>query len=147
MKAFEYLEHTADVKFKAYGETLEQAFSNAALALATVITEPKKIKPIKKEKIKVIAKGEDLKALLYKFLEELLVLLDSKSFLLHSVEKIKIDEKNLILEAELTGDKVKESYEQKMHVKAVTYAEMDIKIIKDKKSNRSSYELTVVIDI
>jgi archease family protein len=33
MKPFEYLEHTADIKFRSYGRTLEEVFSNAAKAL------------------------------------------------------------------------------------------------------------------
>ena len=44
MKQYEFLEHTADVKFRAYGKTLEEAFSNAALATSAVMTDVKKIK-------------------------------------------------------------------------------------------------------
>ena len=32
-KQFEYLEHTADIKFLTYGKTLEEVFENAALAM------------------------------------------------------------------------------------------------------------------
>ena len=38
-----FLPHTADVKFRAYGKSLEEAFSNAALALTEVIADPKKV--------------------------------------------------------------------------------------------------------
>ena len=34
---YKFLEHTADVKFRAYGNGLEEAFSNAALALKQTI--------------------------------------------------------------------------------------------------------------
>jgi SHS2 domain-containing protein len=36
---YEYLEHTADVRFRAYGKSLEQAFENAALAMLNVMVE------------------------------------------------------------------------------------------------------------
>src|SRR3989344_5902493 len=42
---YKFLEHTADAKFQAFGATLEEAFSNAALAMFSVMTEPGKIKP------------------------------------------------------------------------------------------------------
>ena len=42
---YKFLEHTADAKFQAFGATLEEAFSNAALAMFSVMTEPEKIKP------------------------------------------------------------------------------------------------------
>ena len=33
MKQYEFLEHTADILFKAYGSSFEEALSNSALAL------------------------------------------------------------------------------------------------------------------
>ena len=30
MKTFEFLEHTADIKFQAFGKSIEEAFSNSA---------------------------------------------------------------------------------------------------------------------
>mgnify|MGYP006451174011 FL=1 len=41
MKNYEFLEHTADEKFRAYGKTLEEAFINAALATAKIMTDDK----------------------------------------------------------------------------------------------------------
>ena len=53
---FVFLPHTADVKFQAYGKTLEEVYENSALALINRICN-KKIKAIKKVKFKV--KGKD----------------------------------------------------------------------------------------
>ena len=44
MVKFKFLEHTADAKFQAYGKNMEEAFSNAALAMFSIITDTKKIK-------------------------------------------------------------------------------------------------------
>ena len=155
MKPYEFLPHTADTKIRAYGHTLEEAFQNCALATTAVITDPKKIQPTKKKK--VIIESENLEALLYDFLEELLILLDSESFLLHAVKELKITpetnqqkvdgkkndqrtdpqkfepKKNnqksdyYTLTAILVGDVHHGQYEISTHVKAITYEEMFIK--------------------
>jgi SHS2 domain-containing protein len=65
-KKFIFLEHTADVKFRAFGKNIEEAFSNSALALKEIMTEKTKIKDKIKKKISV--KGKDNESLLYNFL-------------------------------------------------------------------------------
>ena len=54
-KKFEFLEHTADTKIRAYGETIEEAFSNALIATTTVMTNPELIKEKITKKIKIKA--------------------------------------------------------------------------------------------
>lgn len=135
VKKFEFFEHTADVKFRAYGTSLEKAFENAALALKQVINE-KKVKPSIRKKIKI--KAKDLKSLLYHFLEEFLFLFDSENFLLSKV-KVKIKIKEMMLEAETFGDK--DSFINEGGVKAITYNEMEIG--KEKNINY----VQVVIDV
>jgi SHS2 domain-containing protein len=121
---FEYLEHTADVKFRAFGKTLGEAFENSALAMFDVMFSGKVAGKIKK-KIKV--SGEDNESLLYNFLEELLFLLDTENFFLADCKvKIKEGKKGKELEAELKGDNVK-NYETNIDVKAATYNEMFVK--------------------
>ena len=133
---YKYLEHTADVKFQAFGKTLSEAFENSALAMFnTMYSEPIKNKIKKKIKIK----GKDLENLLYNFLEELLFYLDSENFFLSKI-KVFIDEKNLTLEAEIQGDKAK-NYPISLDVKAVTYNEMFVKKEKNK------YTCQVVLDV
>ncbi|MBD3310324.1 hypothetical protein GF351_03840 [Candidatus Woesearchaeota archaeon] len=143
MKKYEYLPHTADVKFRAYGKDLEEAFANAALALTRVITEPEKVEPRIEKNIKI--ESEDEKALLYDFLEEFVVLLDSEGFLLNKVKEIRIekdDQKGRFrLHAVLSGDDKTENYETETHIKAMTYQEMEI----EKKD--SNVMLQVVLDL
>src|SRR4030066_1898074 len=68
---FEFLEHTADILIAAHGQTLEEAFENAALAMFEVMTDTTKINPTQEETVEVEA--EDEYALLYSWLEALLV--------------------------------------------------------------------------
>jgi|TARA_Y100000310_G_scaffold118201_1_gene117018 SHS2 domain-containing protein len=130
MEKYKFLEHTADAKFQAYGKSMEEAFSNAALAMFSIITDTKKIN--KKIKKGIKAEGTDLKSLLYNFLEEFLFLLDSNNFLLNSIKNIKIKKINdaYKLEATAIGDKA-ENYETSGDIKAVTYNEMEVKEKKD----------------
>lgn len=123
MKQFQFLEHTGDTKFKAFGKNIEESFSNAALAMFSIMVDYTKVKPKVEHKIKV--KGNDLKSLLYNWLEELLFLVDAKGFLLNKIKSIKIDEKKFTLEATIVGDKA-DDYETIEWVKAPTYNDMEI---------------------
>ena len=116
------MEHTADIKFQAFGKTIEEAFSNSALALQEVMTKKTKIKPVIKKKI--IVKGSDKENLLYNFLEEFLFLLDSEGFILSKINKIEIKDNKLA--AEVSGDKASR-YKFSNDVKAVTYNSMFVK--------------------
>ncbi len=132
---YKYLEHTADIKFQAFGKTIEEAFKNSALAMFNSMHDGK-IKENKDFKIKV--QGKDNEALLYNFLEELLFLFDSKHFFLNKVKNIKI--KNNKLTAEITGDNA-ENYEIHIDIKAITYHEMFVK----KQGNK--WVVQVVLDV
>ncbi len=140
MPKYKFLEHTADAKFQAYGKNMEEAFSNAALAMFSVVTDIKKIKKEIKKEIK--AEGKDLKSLLYNFLEELLFLIDTENFLLSKIEKISIKKTGIKyeLEAAAIGDKA-DSYETHGDIKAVTYNEMEIK------EEKSKAMVQVVLDL
>ena len=136
---FVFLEHTADVKFQAFGKTIEECFENCALAM--IASQYKgKIKAIKKKK-KIKVKGKDNESLLYNFLEGILFLVDSKRFLVSKVKvKMKESGKEKILEAELFGDDIK-NYKISWDVKAITYNEMFVRKEKNK------YTAQVVIDV
>jgi len=122
MSKFKFLEHTADIKFQAFGKNLEEVFENSSLALKEAICGKKKIKGTKEKIIKI--KGRDFESLMYKFLEEILYLLDSSNFLISKIKEIKI--KDFTLKAILSGDSSK-NYWFTNSVKAITYNEMFIK--------------------
>ena len=126
MQKFKYLQHTADAKFQAFGETIEEAFCNAALALVSLMWDPEKIE--EKIEFKSCVTGRDEKQLLINFLEDILFILDTKMFLLKTVEEIRFGKENnqLTLKAVLSGDTFSEKYETFGEVKAVTYNEMEI---------------------
>lgn len=141
MEKFRFFEHTADMKFQAYGRTMEEAFGNAALALFSIVTEPEKIsRAITKV---IMAEGPDIKSLLYHFLEELLVLLDTENFLLNSVGNATIEKKakGYSITASAIGDYYSEKYETHGDVKAITYNEMKVE------QDKGMFVVQVVPDI
>jgi len=126
--SYKFLEHTADVKFQAEGKTIEEAFTEAAMALKETILKGK-TKIAEKVKKRISVDGKDKESLLYNFLEEFLFLLDSERFVLSKIDKIKIDKNNLI--AEVSGD-MANRYKISNDVKAVTYNSMFVKKDKNK---------------
>jgi SHS2 domain-containing protein len=133
---YKFLEHTADVKFQAFGKNIEEAFGNSALAMFNSMYDGK-VKERKSFKINV--KGKDFESLMYNFLEELLFLFDSENFFMSKVKNIKIT-KDFKLEAEVVGDDAK-NYEIHIDIKAITYNEMFVK----KKGNK--FIAQVVLDV
>jgi len=126
-KKFELLEHTADAYVAAYGENLAEAFENAALAMFDVMTEVEKVSPKIKETFKVTA--EDEYALLYSWLEALLVKFETEEILLSKFKILDINKTSdgFQLNAEAWGEKFNpKRHMQKVGVKAITYHRMEI---------------------
>lgn len=134
---FKFLEHTADVKFQAYGKTIEESFKNSALAMAKAMYEGT---ITAKKTVKIKVKGKDFESLLYNFLEELIVLMDSKGFFVADIKKIKINKDKFQLEAEVSGDHAK-NYNVSLDVKAITYNEMFVR------KKKGKWVCQVVLDV
>lgn len=140
MEKYRVLPHTADGKFRAYGRTLEEAFANAALAMASLMWDWSKVEPRLSHAVR--AAGRDREQLLVKFLGEIIYLLDTRKFLLSAVDRLRISEDagGLTLEAELHGDTLSDRYDIHGDVKAVTYSDMKIE-------ERGGVVLQVVVDM
>lgn len=139
---FKFFEHTADTIFEGYGRTYEEAFANAALAMQEVMVKTANIRPNRAEKI--TAEGDDMKALLYDFLEKFLILKDAKNLVFSqiSVGKIEKTKDGYKLSAVARGEKFdSRKHEERTVVKAVTYHEMEIG-----EKNKKKY-VRVLVDI
>jgi len=125
--SYEFLEHMADAYVAAYGKDLAEAFESAAVAMFDVMTEVEKVKAEVKDYVEVEA--EDEYALLYSWLEDLLVKSDINR-MLYSKFKISSIERTsdgFRLKAKIWGEKFNsEKHPQKVGVKAVTYHRMEI---------------------
>ncbi|MCW4052690.1 MAG: archease [Candidatus Bathyarchaeota archaeon] len=126
-KKFEFLEHVADIYIVAYGRSLEQAFENAALATFEVMTDTDKVDPTIAETVEV--EGSDEEALLYSWLENLLVRFDVKGNLYakFNLDPIQKEGSQMKLRGTIYGEKFDaKKHPQKVGVKAVTYHRMQI---------------------
>ena len=126
MERYRILPHTADGKFQAFGRTLEEAFGNAALAMASLMWDWEKVGRRVRHFIHV--KAIDREQLLVKFLSEIIFLFGTKSFLLGRVEGLRIrpEFSGLSLEALLEGEVLSDAHELHGDVKAVTYHDLKI---------------------
>lgn len=104
MKPFEYLEHTADIKFRAYGKTPEEMLENAATALFSSMTDLSKVQV--KETWRTELKSPDLEQLAYSWLSEIVFLFETESAVF-STFKVELDQKDeWMLEAEIGGERL-----------------------------------------
>jgi SHS2 domain-containing protein len=129
MIPFQYLEHTADVKFRAYGTTPEEMLSNAASALIGAMIPPGQV--TEKESWPVELEADDLEDLAYQWLSEIVFLFETESAVFSrfqvALEELE-DGKGWKLRAEIGGERM----DQKRHsflceVKAVTRHKFAIK--------------------
>lgn len=126
-KNFEFLEHRADAYIAAYGRDLAEAFENAAAAMFDVMTEIKEVKAEVENHVEVEA--EDEYALLYSWLEELLVKCEVDEMLYSKFKVLNIHKTSdgFSLKADVWGEEFNpKRHPQKVGVKAVTYHRMEI---------------------
>jgi len=136
MEKYQFLEHTADIKFKAFGKTLNEAFENTALAISEIIAGENKIKP--KKGITKNISGDDKENLIYNFIEEIVTLLDSENFL---TAKAEVNVLGNNLKATFYGDDAS-NYKGLDHIKSPTYAEMYVK-----ETENHNWEIQAVVDV
>ena len=137
MKNFEYFDVTADIGFRAYGKTLNEAFENAGLAIFNIISDTSNVEPKKEISFKV--RSEDEISLLYDFLEELLFYHEIE-FMLFSEFHVEIDDM-LQLRATIKGEAIDwNRHERKTEIKAITYHKMDVR-------KTDMFEVQAIVDL
>lgn len=138
MKKYETFDHTADLGIKVFGRTEVELFANAAYALFDLLTELGQVKEEISYALEV--KAADREDLLVRFLNELLYLFASKSYLCKRVSFLDFKENSL--RAETWGEVFDpHRHEIKTEIKAVTYHQLEIK------KNDGILEARLVLDI
>lgn len=138
MKKYEFINHTADIGIKIWGESLEELFENAAYALFDIIAELNKVKA--ENFIEVKIEGEKIDELLADWLRDLLYKFNGEGYLLKKFKVEEVSEKGL--EAEVGGEKLDLArHSLKREVKAVTYHGLTVKR-RDKR-----WEAQVIFDV
>ena len=124
---FRYLDHVTDAIVEAYGSSLDEAFENSAKGLVNTMIDLEQITP--DQEYEIVAKGYDVKSLLYDWLEKVMLglLIDNIAL---SDFKVKISERNsnYYLKGIAKGETLDlKKHHYKVEIKAVTYHEMEIK--------------------
>lgn len=137
-QGFEILEHTADLRIKAWGKTKEELFRNALRGMGYVQKPESRITNYElriTKKIKV--ESNDVTTLLIDFLSAVLTQSQIKRVVFYDVKFLKFSDTEL--KAEIVGAKVDEFDED---IKAATYHEAEVKM-----AESGSYETMIVFDI
>jgi len=142
---YKFFDKTADAKFQAFGNTLEETFKNAEEAMIGIMYDIDEVSNPDYDEMhrEIIVEGANLEALLYNFLEETIFLMNAE-FFVGVVTKIQIIHKEDIykLKAILYGTQAL-NLESHGEIKAVTYNEMYVKF--DEKLQK--YTAQVVVDL
>ena len=107
---------TSDVMFEAYGHDLKEVFTNAAMAMFSVICKLDKVR--RKESRDVEVRGKNKEELLISWLQHLISLVDTEDMFFSRFDIKEIDEKRV--RARVFGEGIRPELGETV-VKAVTY--------------------------
>jgi len=124
--AYEFLDHTADLRFRASGGTLQEALVESAKALTEAIAGDSRIEPKVERKFTVTIHLAEL--LVHDFLQELIFLFSTEQLLFSEFDLTLREAMGYRLTVKARG----EPYDEKRHklvkeVKAVTYHDMKVR--------------------
>lgn len=141
MEKYRFLPHTADVMFEAFGETLEELFENAALALEETMVKTSTIKC--NESYEITLNSGNPTDLLYDFLSELIFVKDTEGLLFSKFGAVISHEgKEYKLFAKCEGEKInQDKHELLDDAKAITMHEFEV--VKDK----DRWYAKVIVDV
>ena len=122
-RGYEILEHPADLGISARGESMQEAFEEAAKGLTAIILDPATIRP--QTALPVSITASDREQLLVRWLSEVLYLFDGKRFPCAEFTIHELGPTWLV--ATVRGEDLDASrHHTRLDVKAVTYHQLDI---------------------
>ncbi|HJZ18571.1 MAG TPA: archease [Candidatus Nanoarchaeia archaeon] len=137
-KKYEFLPHTADIKFKVYGKNLKEIFENSVLAISEISSRHEKVKSRKIERADI--EGGDNESLLRGLIEHIIFLFDTENFIV-SKAKVRFDKIVRRMDVTFYGDDSK-NYKDLDYIKAVTYHDMYVK-----NPGKNNWVAQVVVDV
>ncbi|XP_028674756.1 protein archease [Erpetoichthys calabaricus] len=125
-KKFEYLDHTADVQLHSWGDTLEEAFEQCAMAMFGYMTDIETVEPI--DTVQTESEGEDMLSLLFHFLDDWLFKFSADQFFIpREIKVLQLDRVNFKIRSIGWGEEFNlAKHPQGTEVKAITYSAMQI---------------------
>ncbi|MDP3921618.1 MAG: archease [Candidatus Omnitrophota bacterium] len=129
MKPYELIDHPADIGLKIHGRNLEEFFTNAAHGFTNLVTDLDALgqrTDAGRQSQEISLKAEDLSALFFTWLRELLYLFSAKNLVFSEYRFEHLSHCELKVRA--TGERFDPDYHsQKVEVKAVTYHQYSVK--------------------
>jgi len=123
MEKFEVVDISGDAGIRAYGETLEDVFTNAAIGMYSLVTDLEGIGEIKE--IVVTAESRSLEGLLVSWLNELIFHFDTYGFMGREI-RVETLQNNRIV-AKISGEDFDpERHERRLLIKAATYHQLSM---------------------
>lgn len=141
MGSFTFIDHTADILWKAVGEDLAEVFRQCALALQE--TQISVVAVQEKEERIIEGKNKNVEYLLFDFLDDLLLFKDKEQFVFHSFKITITKEANdYCLMCIARGEVLDvQRHDPRVDVKAITMHEFYLCKIAD------GWEAQVLVDI
>jgi SHS2 domain-containing protein len=137
-KAFEVLDHTADIGIVAYGPDVEHLFANAAAGMTSLIVDLDDIGDHIKRDIVIVS--DDDENLLVEWLNELLYIFDVEHILFKKVEVNNVHDATI--NATCFGDRIDfQRHRVKREIKAATYHMLALS------KEQNTYSAQIIFDI
>lgn len=135
------LDHTSDVQIHSWGESIEETFELAAIAMGGYMTDLDTVDISDEQEIN--AEGHDLESLLFNFLDEVLFLFCAEPFLTSKeVQITELDRENFTIKATCKGEPFDlDKHPQGTEIKAITYSNLQIY------DEQKKHEVYVIVDI
>ncbi len=138
-KDYELFSHDADVGVRGFGQTINQAFENAAIALTAVICDPKTVYP--SDEIYISCHAPDLELLFVDWLNAVIYEMDTRKMLFSYFEVSITDD--LHLTARMKGEAVNHlKHQLAVDVKGATYTELEVK-----QKNNNQWIAQCIVDV
>lgn len=119
---YEHYPHGADVGVRGYGATLDQAFAQAALALAAVAADPARVAPARR--VDLACAAEDAEALLYQFLNAVIFEMETRGLVFGRFE---VEVKDGTLRGAAFGEPADEArHDLGVQVKGATFTDLKV---------------------
>ena len=135
MEKYILIDHTADMMVKAFGDTIEECFGNAAFALFDQTVDLSNVGTSEETDVRV--SGIDDEDRLYSFLSEMLFIEDCDNLILREFE-VRFEGDDVVCHAR--GETLDRSkHRVRSEVKAVTYHMMEV--------DRGEPSVTVLFDV
>jgi SHS2 domain-containing protein len=136
MKRFEFLEHTADIGLVAYGNSLAEAFTNAACGLFSIIVDLDSVREFECRQVEI--GGEDAEGLLFEWLNRLIYLFDVEMILMKRF--VVMDFNDYSMKVKCYGERYNPTQHcLKTGVKSVTYHRLKV--------DRGKKQVRVIFDV